>query len=241
MNPLGVDGQEKTDADLRRIFGDPPPDYEITKRDGYEFVRVPRNMNRILDLCGMPPKFLGLTWDDLDMTEIQSYPDLATQIRGLYNWRSGQNLYTTILRSPPSKGKTALAAAKFYDVAERIGTRAIWVSWPDLITRIKDSWNNTTCEPMHEIIGGIKSREFVVIDDLAKGQTRRDDDTQAPGWLLEILYSLVNHFYQSQVPVLYTTELTHEQLRKRLDGAIADRINECGVWIDLSRLRNRRR
>lgn len=114
-------------------------------------------------------------------------------------------------------GKTHLAAG-ILKVAYARGLDGVLISVPDLLNEIRKSYNigDTSKEDK------LKNKFLVILDDL--GAENLTD------WVQEKLFTLINHRYENQKPLIITTNCTPAELTERIGGRTTDRLREmCKV------------
>lgn len=140
---------------------------------------------------------------------------------------------------PVGTGKTHLAAAIANELILRLYT-VVFGNITDIIAMIKNTYKKESELSELEIIDTLtKDIDLLVIDDF--GKEYPTDNT------VVLLYQIINRLYEDEKPVVITTNLTSEELKKRYQDrgeAIVSRITEMCKPIVLTgpdwRLKNAR-
>ncbi len=126
-----------------------------------------------------------------------------------------------VLGGPSGSGKTHLAAAI---VNERIrhGLPAFYITTPDLLDRIRASFNPDSDMPYDEFFESVKSAPMFVLDDLG---------VQSPtSWAKEKLDQLLTSRFNTGLPTVIVVAVPIEQLDDRLRTRLTD-TRMCQVYI----------
>ncbi len=137
-------------------------------------------------------------------------------------------------------GKTHLAAAITRELVTK-GKSAIFQVVPDLLSRIRATYNRGSEESEYELINALTEASCLVLDDIgAEYQKKQMDDSMT--WAQGILYLIINNRYNEMKPVIYTTNYSLDVLEKRLDGRIYSRMIHAndGVVIEATDYRLRK-
>lgn len=114
-------------------------------------------------------------------------------------------------------GKTHLAAG-ILKTAYKRSLDGVLISVPDLLNEIRNGFNNKG----PSIEDKLKDKFLVILDDL--GAENITD------WVRENLFTLINHRYENQKPLIITTNCTPAQLTERIGERTTDRLREmCKV------------
>mgnify|MGYP000385529119 CR=1 FL=1 len=120
-------------------------------------------------------------------------------------------------------GKTHLAAAILQDVIGQ-GHTGVFMSVPELISKIRASWSNETNEG--DMIDIISEADLVVMDDLGAENTK--------DWVRERLFVIINRRYEAMLPTIFTTNCNMKELRQKVGGRIHSRLMEMCKGIKLT-------
>ncbi len=112
-------------------------------------------------------------------------------------------------------GKTHLAAAILQEVISQDHT-GVFISIPDLITKIRNTWD--TEENEWDLITALTEADLVVLDDIGAENTK--------DWVRERLFVIINSRYEKMLPTIFTTNCSVKDLKNKLGGRIESRINE---------------
>jgi DNA replication protein DnaC len=126
-----------------------------------------------------------------------------------------------VLGGPSGSGKTHLAAAI---VNERIkhGLPAFYITTPDLLDRIRASFNPDSDMPYDEFFESVKSAPMFVLDDLG---------VQSPtSWAKEKLDQLLTSRFNTSLATVIVVAVPIEQLDDRLRTRLTD-TRTCQVYI----------
>ncbi|MGA9668383.1 MAG: ATP-binding protein [Terracidiphilus sp.] len=96
-------------------------------------------------------------------------------------------------------GKTHLAAAVLRRLIEAKGIEGRWATVPELLDRLRSSYDPEARESQAQILGPIMRADLVVIDEL--GSSRPSD------WVFETVELLIGSLYNSARTVLVTSNL----------------------------------
>jgi len=119
-------------------------------------------------------------------------------------------------------GKTHLAASILQEVIKKEHT-GIFVSIPDLIAKIRKSWDGDGNES--DLIDALVEADLVVMDDLGAENTK--------DWVRERLFVIINSRYERMLPTIFTTNCSFAELRRKVGGRIESRICEMCEGITL--------
>lgn len=116
-------------------------------------------------------------------------------------------------------GKSHLAAATTKELMKK-GYKCLFLSVPKLLTKIKQTYGGTTSFNEADILNLVESVDFFVLDDLGTEYTnmRSESDNWTHTKLFEVLDS------RSGKPTIFTTNLTGEQLREKVNSRNLSRI-----------------
>lgn len=120
-------------------------------------------------------------------------------------------------------GKTHLAAAILQEVIAE-GYTGIFMSVPELISKIRASWSNETNEG--DMIDIISEADLVVMDDLGAENTK--------DWIKERLFVIINRRYEAMLPTIFTTNCNMEELNHKAGGRIHSRLMEMCKGVKLT-------
>jgi DNA replication protein DnaC len=126
-----------------------------------------------------------------------------------------------VLSGPSGSGKTHLAAA-IVNERIRLGHPAFYITVPDLLDRIRASFNPDSQMPYDEFFDQVKSAPLLVLDDLGV--------QSATPWAKEKLDQLLTSRFNGELPTVVVTITPLEQLDDRLRTRLTDP-RLCRVYI----------
>ena len=96
--------------------------------------------------------------------------------------------------------------------------RVVFVGLPDLLSRLRSTFDSASETRGSALIENWAECDLLVLDDL--GAERVTD------WTVEVLYGITNARYEAQLPTVFTSNHSLDDLDERLSARIADRILE---------------
>jgi len=191
---------------------------EIRKRDAELAARQKRlKLERLFHQSRLGEKFREATFERYETNEKNI--DIYTKLKDFaYNFESNRDK-SIILSGKPGTGKTNLASSIVNHLVKS-GISAIFVVVPDLLTQIRDSFNNPEVTEQ-QIMNGLLSCELLVLDDIGVERHKSRDD-----WASEKLYQIINSRYTNKKSTVFTTNCGWEELFVKLGARTTTRIVE---------------
>ncbi len=146
----------------------------------------------------------------------------------------GQGLY--LYSSEVGTGKTTIAVTIANEYMHHkmwkamLEPQVVYVVVPELLDRIKSSWDDPD-EELTELLENLNTAPLVVWDDI--GAERPTE------WVRERLYTLINKRYTEELPNIFTSNHTIEELKGRLGARIASRIKGMCALVEVKGADNR--
>jgi len=110
-------------------------------------------------------------------------------------------------------GKTHLAVAVLGELIRRYRVNGRFVDFTELIYRIQSTFDPSSRESKHQVLGPVADAEVLVLDELGAQKPTE--------WVREILYLVINTRYTRRLPTIFTTNFA---LDPRQDGgSVTDR------------------
>lgn len=158
---------------------------------------------------GMPPKFQGASFENFKK-ELQP---VAFQFASSFaeGYKPGETKKGLYLFGQAGSGKTHLAAS--------IGNRLVqndvrFTTAPEFLLDIKRTFNIGVSSD--RLLDALSQAELLILDDLGSEKPTE--------WVQEILFVLIDRRYVNELPTIYTSNLSLDQLKERLPYKIASRI-----------------
>jgi DNA replication protein DnaC len=126
-----------------------------------------------------------------------------------------------VLNGPSGSGKTHLAAAIVNDRITR-GQPAFYITTPDLLDRIRASFNPDSELPYDEFFDQVKSAPLLVLDDLGV--------QSATPWAKEKLDQLLTSRFNAELPTVIVAITPLEEMEDRLRTRLTDS-RLCQVYV----------
>jgi DNA replication protein DnaC len=117
----------------------------------------------------------------------------------------------------PGNGKSHLATAVANELTTR-GKRVVFISMPDLLEKIKATFNKNSVESEADIMRGLQMCDLLVIDDI--GAEKVSD------WVQEVIFRIVDGRYKKVKPIMATSNLEPKELAERIGKRAYDRLIE---------------
>jgi DNA replication protein DnaC len=157
----------------------------------------------------MPKTLRGLTWADLEIDDSN-----RDAVGSAMAWGEGQ-LRGLVLSGPVGAGKTYLAGAAANALLRR--RNVCWFSAPRLMAQARAGFNNPAREEITTLL--TKPSLALVLDDI--------DKISPTEYALDIFFELIDERVANETPLLVTTNLGYDELRKRFNEPIASRLKLC--------------
>ncbi|MCC5876023.1 MAG: ATP-binding protein [Candidatus Sumerlaeia bacterium] len=126
-----------------------------------------------------------------------------------------------ILRGPTGCGKTHIAVAILKAVIRR-GYTGVYFNFTDLLSRIRDSYQEDGTETEGALLNIVDSCDLLVLDDVGA--------ERASEFVRDRLYLIINRRYENARPIIITTNLDDDEMRERVGERTASRLCEmCAI------------
>jgi DNA replication protein DnaC len=117
----------------------------------------------------------------------------------------------------PGNGKSHLATAIANELTAT-GKRIVFISMPDLLEKIKATFNKNSMETEGQIMNALQMCDLLIIDDV--GAEKVSD------WVQEVIFRIVDGRYKRLKPIMATSNLPPKELAERIGKRAYDRLIE---------------
>ena len=173
-----------------------------------------KRISNLLNESGLCGKLLKMTFNNFERSKCLDTYKIAKQYAEDFSPGITKGL---IFQGRAGSGKTSLVAAIAHEIIEQKMIPIRFIEAFDLLLNIRKAYSTKTCEEL-DLIEKFSKCQLLVIDDLG---TEKNTD-----WVQQIFYKIINDRYKLELPTIITTNLTLEELEKRLDERVTSRIVE---------------
>ena len=133
-----------------------------------------------------------------------------------------------VLWGPMGCGKTGYGAGLLRVLAERRVT-CVFISVPDLLGEIKDTYGRRDGKSEADIRAGAGNADLLFLDDAGAHYTKDDE-----GWAQEVLYRVIDHRYNAKLPTILTCNLAPgDKLAEKLGRRSYHRLVEVADFLEI--------
>lgn len=163
----------------------------------------------------IPPRFQKAEYSDVPETIRAKFDKIRETRKGLY------------IHGPVGTGKTHIAYAlkKHWD-EQNPYKHASFRNTPELLQSTKDDFDRENYDKRRAMETLKETSNLIILDDIGT--------EQATGWVLDQLYLLINKRYIEMLPMVFTSNLSIEEVGRTLGDRIASRIVEMCDIIELT-------
>lgn len=140
--------------------------------------------------------------------------NLARNYATTFNAEENEGL---LLRGIPGSGKTHIAVAILKEIIRR-GHTGYYANFNDLLSRLRESYNQAGGETEAGLLAVVDSVELLVLDDVGAESTS--------DWVRDRLYLIINRRYENAKPTIITTNCDEAELEARIGPRTASRLYE---------------
>ncbi len=158
----------------------------------------------------------GMTFKSFDPRRPAADADEAKDIQNAYRQAmkfAQEPRDWLVIAGGTGRGKTRLAAA-IGNYCREAGTPVMFVVVPDLLDRLRSSYNPQNPKAFDEIFEQVRNAPLLLLDDLGS--------QSGTAWADEKLFQLINHRYNASLPTVITTNLTVNNIDARLASRLTD-------------------
>ncbi len=169
---------------------------------------------------------LGKRFEEANFENFDSRPgaENAEKISRYYaNNFEEFGLESILLWGIPGNGKSHLAAA-IHNQLHREGKVVVFVSMPDLLKKIKNTFGKGNTESEEKILKALNICDLLIIDDIGAEKTSE--------WVQEIIFLIIDNRYRRNKPVMATSNLEPKELAGQIGKRSYDRIVEISQSIE---------
>jgi DNA replication protein DnaC len=190
-------------------------------RKASEEYEIKRQIEQKFSISNLGERFAGCTFDSFAFrpgtekivsnakTYVEHFEDTGSE--GFILWGT------------PGNGKSHIAAAITHGVKDK-GFTVVFQTVPELLERIKSTFNNKQKESEREIMDALLHCDLLVLDDI--GSEKVTD------WVLEVMFRIIDGRYRKKKPIIYTSNFKPSELKDQLNERIYDRMVETSIIIE---------
>lgn len=120
-------------------------------------------------------------------------------------------------------GKTGLAVGHAHERLISNASSILFRSVPDLLTELRSTYNRSDGPSENEVLDKYASVGVLILDDLGA------EHISGSGWLEDRLYQIIGQRHRDELPIVFTSNLSIQEVGQRIGERIAWRIVEmCG-------------
>lgn len=179
-------------------------------------------IKQMFDITKLGHRFSESTFETF---EVRDGTETAYKIARKYSERFDDYPSSLMLWGNPGSGKSHLAAAVANELMKR-GKTVIFQSVPELLSRIRATYNDDAKETEAEVITALTQCDLLILDDLGSEKISE--------WVLDTLFRIVDGRYRSKKHTMVTTNLDPAELPQAMSVRIADRLIEMATPVRVS-------
>ncbi len=155
------------------------------------------------------------------LADLKSNPKLHAEIsKYLGNWKAMKERgYGFYFWGNVGAGKTHAAIVLANELMEREMVEVLFLNMPEAITRVKKTFDSEIKTEDSRLFERMKEMELLVLDDV--GVEKYSD------WMADQMYQIIDHRWKNRKAMIFTSNLSMEDLGKYYKPQIASRISGC--------------
>jgi DNA replication protein DnaC len=190
--------------------------------------------------AGVPAHYRDLTLETLRQ-RIQGEPEKLEALATVEEFiekgfatdkRTGRYKFSLLISGSFGIGKTGMLTPVLQNYLERSKV-GLWIEAKEFVKEVQAGYSNGDSEAK---LDAAKRADIILLDDL--GDKARTDNqgnlmTETVD-RIEILYRLINHRHNHELPMLITTNLTGVELAHQIGERVFNRIIESCAWVKMA-------
>ena len=161
-------------------------------------------------VSGIPGRFLGFRLSTSPCLQANSELELPEPGESCFFWGEW------------GTGKTGLAVGLAWQAVD-IGYDILFRSVPDLLSDLRSTYGRTEGPTESEVIKRYAGIDLLILDDMGAEQVKNS------GWVEDRLYQIIGRRHGEELPTLFTSNLSPQELGNKIGERIVWRIVEmCG-------------
>jgi DNA replication protein DnaC len=178
-------------------------------------------IKKLFSISSLGEKFAESTLDTYNVREGSEQAFNATKkyIEEYPNWKQD----CLLIWGTYGNGKSHLAAA-VTNALEGKGYSVVFQSVPELLRRIKSTFNKDNKESEQQIMKALLECDLLVLDDI--GAEKLSD------WVQEVMFNIIDGRYRKGLPIFYTSNLKPLELSNQIGSRSYDRLVETSLTVE---------
>lgn len=203
-----------------------------------------KRLQRLWGDAGVPKKRLHCSFEAFDAlaTEYRAGKMDARTIAGMLALGDatdfeGETKNSLTLAGETGVGKSGLMACIARAWMDR-GASVLWVDVLEFIEAIRKTYDDDKAGNAAALVESAQRAGLLCLDDLGdmrlRGKMGQPGFGEASDHTREKIYSVIRYRYENELPTIFTTNLSKEQMAAQFGQRITDRIREMSHWVTVS-------
>lgn len=196
-------------------------DLQKAELEIYKNAQREREVRELFSISDLGDRFENANFDNF---ESRPGAENAEKISRYYAENFNEfGLESILLWGIPGNGKSHLAAS-VHNHLRKQGKVVVFVSMPDLLKKIKNTFNKGHNENEQQILKALNTCDLLIIDDIGAEKTS--------DWVQEIVFLIIDNRYRRNKPIMATSNMEPKELAGQLGKRSYDRILEISQSIE---------